>query len=405
MSRAAPFPYTGREVAYAAAVQPVLIRLANPWRIATALAAAALVLFLGYASQVSDPGRSAVFERDPGIWPGVFHVHTTTSDGTGSVEDVVRAAKSAGATWVLVADHNRMDERRFRVIDDVLVVFAPEVGVPNGHVTALGVTRALTTPERRASDALATIRRLGGESIAAHPLGRKRPYTRLADPELIGLEVLSADAEFRDVVTQPHRFVPAMIAYLVNPMYGVRRLVRRPDATLATWDGLLATRRMAAFCAVDAHGTPAYDVLMRLLQMHVIVGAPRTGDAAADGQALVAALEGGRSYCGIEAFGPAGGFRFTATTTSGTTQMGGDVPLASSPVMRVDLLYSTWPGTVRPAMVCQGTSVPLEESPVTGGRRFEYRPASPAACRVEVEVGDSAGAAMPWIVSNPIYVK
>lgn len=365
----------------------------------------AIVVFLGYASQVRYPGRAAEVTRDPAIWPGAFHVHTTASDGIGTLDEVVRAAKSAGAAWVVIADHNQMDQRRFRVVDGVLVVQAPEVGVPNGHVTALGVSRALTRPERRAGDALATIRRLGGESVAAHPLGRKRPYTRLADGELIGMEVLSADAEFREALVQPHRFVPSVLAYLVNPMYGVGRLVRRPAATFDVWDGLLATRRMAGFCAVDAHGRPSYDVMMRLLQMHAVVGVPRTGDPGVDGPALLNTLIGGRSYCGIEVFGPAAGFRFSAAPSNEIAQMGDEVALAGAPVMRVDLLYSTWPGTIRPAMICGGETVPLAEVPITGGRRFEYRPVRAGACRVEVELGHSAGGATPWIVSNPIYVK
>jgi hypothetical protein len=228
---------------------------------------------------------------------------------------------------------------------------------------------------------------------------------RLADPELIGMEVLSADAEFREALAQPHRFVPSVLAYLVNPTYGVARLVRRPAATFDVWDGLLATRRMAGFCAIDAHGRPAYDVMMRMLQMHAVVGVPRTGDPAVDGPALVNTLIGGRSYCGIEVFGPAGGFRFTAVSGETTIQMGDDVTLAGAPVMRVDLLYSTWPGTVRPAMVCRGNAVPLEESRIAGGRRFEYRPDRAGACRVEVALGDPADDPTPWVVSNPIYVK
>ncbi len=374
-------------------------------RVAVLSLVAAAVVFLGYASQVRHPGRGATYTADPGTWHGAFHVHTTTSDGIGTEDDVVRAAKSAGADWVLVADHNRMGQRQFRIVDGVLVVQAPEVGVPNGHVTALGVSRALTTPERRASDALATIRRLGGESVAAHPLGRKRPYRRLADAELIGLEVLSADAEFREALAQPHRFVPSVLAYLVNPAYGVGRLVRRPAATFDVWDGLLATRRMAGFCAIDAHGRPAYDVMMGLLQMHAMTGAPRTGDAEADGQALLDALRAGRSFCGIESFAPAGGFRFAAVTPDGVARMGEGVSLAAAPVLRVDLLYETWPGTVRPSMFCGGTRVGLVEGSVSGGRRFEYRPARAGACRVEIELGDTSGSARPWIVSNPIYVE
>jgi hypothetical protein len=56
-------------------------------------------------------------------------------------------------------------------------------------------------------------------------------------------------------------------------------------------------------------------------------------------------------------------------------------------------------------MVCGGETVKLAESPVPVGRRFEYRPDRPGACRVEILLGPNAEDAVPWIVSNPIYVR
>jgi hypothetical protein len=286
-----------------------------------------------------------------------------------------------------------------------LLVFAPEVSVPNGHVTALGASRALTRQERSGTDALATIRALGGAPVAAHPLGRKRPYKRLDEPGLAGLEILSADQEFRDAIVSPFRLLPAALAYTVNPTYAVMRLLRRPDRTLSRWDDLLVSRRISGFCAVDAHGRPPYAVMMDSLQMYVTVGHPRTGDALADGTALIDALAAGRSFCGIETIAEAGGFRFWGVAGTDEVTVGREVRLDRHPVLYLELGYATLPLGARPALICSGADVGLTDMPVPHGRRYTYRPTRPGACRAEVGIDDGNGRVRPWILSNPIYVR
>lgn len=365
----------------------------------------AVAAFVAHAATVRYPPVPVAFEADPSVWPGAFHVHTEASDGLGTLDDVADAAKATGAAWVLVADHNKTDGRTARLVKGVLIMSAPEVSALDGHVNAIGVSRALTRPERRAATALSTIRSLGGTPVAAHPLDRKRPYKRLDDPDLAGMEVLSATQELHDAIVAPHRLVPAALAYLVNPLHGLARLIRRPDATLARWDELLATRRLMGYCAIDAHGRPPYDVMMRLLQTYVVVGRPRSADTAADGAALLDALTRGRSYCGVDLFGRAAGFRYTATAGSRTVGMADDVALAERPVLRVDLAYSALPDGAHPVMICGGVETALVQQPAPGPRSFEFRPVRPGACRVEVRLGEPGAAGVPWIVSNPIFVR
>lgn len=372
---------------------------------AIALGAMLLGLFLTQSARVAYPLERLTFTAAPGTWRGVYHVHTVASDGSGTIEDVVAAARASGAAWVIVTDHNVMDGPRARILDGVLVVQAPEVSSNDGHVVALGASRALRHPERRSRMALGIIRALGGTTVAAHPLGRKRPYTRLDDPLLEGLEILSADQEFRDALVDLPRLLPAALAYTVNPQHAIMRLLKRPDRTLARWDELLASRRMAGFCAPDAHGVPPYAAMFASLQMHAEVGHPPTGGAEADGAALVAALAAGRSFCGIEAIGGAGGFSFTGVDDEGRAGMGGSLRRGRHPVLAVGLAYPALPEGARPVMYCGGAPVPLAGVVTPSGWRYEYRPVSAGACRVEVLVEDGNGGTWPWILSNPIYVE
>jgi len=369
------------------------------------LAAVALALFLVQSARVAYPVAALSFTPKPGTWRGSFHVHTVASDGTGTFADVVAAARANGSAWVIVTDHNVIDGPLARVVDGVLVVSSVEVSTGDGHATALGAYRALTRPERRARTALGTIRALGGTPIAAHPLARKRPYVFLDDPLLGGLEVLSADQEFRDALVEPGRLLPAALAYPVNPLHAIMRLLKRPDRTLARWDEMLATRRMAGLCAVDAHGRPSYSAMFAALQMHAEVGHAPTGDAAADAAALVSALTGGRAFCGIEAIGAAGGFAFTGADDDGSAGMGGTLRADRHAVLRIELAYPVLPDGARPVMYCGGTQVELVGVLTASGWSYEHRPASAGACRVEVLVENDEGGTWPWILSNPIYVQ
>ena len=102
---------------------------------------------------------------------GAIHVHTRRSDGTGSPEDVARAAARAGLDFVALTDHG--DATRFidppRYIDRVLVLDGVEISTSAGHYIALGMPRAPYRLAGQARDVVEDVHRLGGFGIAAHP--------------------------------------------------------------------------------------------------------------------------------------------------------------------------------------------------------------------------------------------
>ena len=63
-------------------------------------------------------GPAALVDGSPVNGPrfrasGVVHVHTNLSDGRGSPADVVEAGRQAGADFIVVTDHNRVDQAIF----------------------------------------------------------------------------------------------------------------------------------------------------------------------------------------------------------------------------------------------------------------------------------------------------
>jgi hypothetical protein len=364
----------------------------------------ALCLYLFRSATLSYPLQALEPIAQPHLVRGAFHVHSLLSDGRRPVREIALAASRSGVDFVVFADHNVTDQRGTRFEQGVLLMASSEISTRAGHVVAVGLSREMTGAERR-GDALEAMRSLGAVPIAAHPLNRRRPYEQLDAPLLAGLEVLSADDLFRDALVRPvPGFLLGILAYPVNPTHGLAQILERPSKTLDRWDGLLERRRMTGVCAIDAHGIPDYDVLMRSMGLYLILEGPLSSDAGEAERQLKRALSEGRAYCGLDLFGNAGGFRFTGTASGMEVQMGGQVELASSPGLRVALEYR------RPA---EGAVIQLfcGQSLVAEGRGpvLEHAPARPCAYRTEVLIA-SRGAfgerrVRQWVFSNPIYVR
>jgi hypothetical protein len=216
------------------------------------LAVAAIALAI-----VMPAGTRPLPPPPPGVVPGargVVHVHTNRSDGPGSVDDVIRAAASAGLTFVIVTDHG--DATRAPDLPDyrngVLYIDAVEISTRDGHVIALALPRAPYPLGGEGRDVVDDIHRLGGLAIAAHPGSAKRElqWTDWNAP-LDGLEWLNADSEWRD--ERPWTLARALLTYPFRPPQALALLLDRPDAVIREWDELAQRRRVVGLAAVDAH--------------------------------------------------------------------------------------------------------------------------------------------------------
>jgi hypothetical protein len=385
---------------------------------------AALVVLLGAYGAFGASARHARSERRradaalraeaKGELRGAYHVHTTASDGRGTLADVVRAAREAGLEFVVVTDHNVRTPERPAWVEGVLVVPASEASTPLGHVIALGVPRALSREERE-SDPLGAIRALGGEAVLAHPLHPERPFTGWARGPWRGFEVVSDDTAWHRVVAD-HDLGRALRAALVLPWDRGRAelaLADDPADELARFDVELRAARAAdprrparvLFCSVDAHGYPSYAAAFEGFSMRVPVAA--TGDAERDARAVTAALTDGSASCVMDAVAPAARVRLA--------------PAAAPPGVAPAGL-----GAARPAAL----DLTLEAPRITGAEvrllrdgelvfRTRGDPVRGGAVRARLPCVDGAVAACPpgdyraevrrdgrpWIFTNPVSIE
>ena len=329
--------------------------------------------------------------------PGVVHVHTTLSDGGGTPDEVIAAARAAGLRFVIITDHNNLDAKSVEGYHDgVLAIVGTEISTTAGHVLGLGIPDPVFRFSGDARDALDDVRDLGGYAFAAHPISA-RPDFAWSGWELPGpwgLELLNGDSQWR--AAGWGRLAKAAALYALNPRYALLGSLTPLDATLARWDALLARRDAAGIAGADAHSRatlgkgfaprfPSYQSVFALARNYVLLDKALSGDAATDSGAILAALARGRSYVGLDALAPADGFSFSASAGERRFTMGDTV--APGPD-RVELQVSgRMPANADVRLLRDGESAP--------------RVAGPGVYRAEVRI---PGWDVPWILSNPIYV-
>jgi hypothetical protein len=331
----------------------------------------------------------------------VVHLHSTYSDGTGTVPEIARAAEHAGADVVLLTDHDTLEAKQRGEegwYGDVLLLVGEEVSPVGGnHYLAFGLDEHVRHSGRTPAQICEAVRDGGGFGFAAHPWSKgserfkKRatgmPFDDLACPALHGVELWS----FATDTGESLRSIPEIVRFLARPDVV---LDHPPERNVEGWDELCRERRTVAIGGLDAHQfgkrigpfvpikLMAYRRSFRYIRTHVLTDEPLSGDLNHDRDQVYAALRAGRCYIAVDAISPAKGFRFWAETADDRVEMGGEAP-AGDWTLRVDL----------PAEA--------ELRFFRDGKRIDSRSAAdPGVYRVEAHRGDKT-----WVISNPVYLR
>lgn len=366
-------------------------------RIASALA---LVLVAGYgafgvraASARARPAPTA-----PDELRGAWHVHTTRSDGRGTLREVITAARDAGLAFVVISDHDAMAPEEQGWHDGVLVIEGVEVSTRLGHVVALGLDRPHAAAAKKADDPLGAIEASGGSAVLAHPLHPRRPFRGGEDAAAwVGYEVFSNDTAWHQALADRAwgRIAGSLLRLPWDGGRAVLDLAAPPRPELARFDAARARARtmgerrqaQALLCSVDAHGYPSYRAAFAAATMHVPVRP--TGDGAADAKAVAEALLDGAAVCVLEARGAVVRVRF-AGGEGAALDLGLAAEVADASIRLVRDGHEV---VTRPLPLRAGRNhVPL--APLCGGA------CAPGDYRLELW---RAGA--PWLFTNGVGIE
>ncbi len=347
-------------------------------------------------------------------YTGHLHIHSVFSDGSAAVPEIAADAARAGLDFIVITDHNTLEglnrglEGRH---EGVLVLFGTEINLRKNHYLALGVRATVPQNEEDPQQVIDAANDLGGFGYLAHPVekgnpiflqGRFYPWDRWDVSRFTGLEIWNFGSLWRSAFRSK---LQAFFWYFIDPYRGARY----PDPQgLALWDSLSRERPLTAFAGSDAHGIKVrfgplklkifpYDFLFRTLNTHILLDEELHTVAARAREQVFDALRAGRFFIGSDYLGCTQGFRFTAGRgEKGEVSMGQELPFSSS--AGLNIISPSPRGLLR----IVGNGRLLHES---RGREMRFRVTEPGTYRVEVHRQTLLGRLLPWIYSNPIYIK
>jgi hypothetical protein len=240
---------------------------------------------------------------------GIWHVHTTRSDGRGSSTDVARAARADGLDFVVLTDHNPRELPTPVREEGVLLVGGEESSTPFGHLLDVGGRRALVDGEKVHGPVQAAEAQ-GALSVIAHPRHTQRGWTDLAQArQARGVEVWSGDSAWDALRRRPFtRLLPALGTALSNPERAMVFALAEAEPVADWMLQLDGSEPKLAFCGTDAHGWPGYATAFRWMSVHLTALAALPAPPPEAAQAVVQELAAGRFYCAVDALAPAAGF-------------------------------------------------------------------------------------------------
>jgi hypothetical protein len=381
------------------------------WRVVVLTLAAAAIATAALLPPAPQQAPPAKWVTAPTV-RGAYHIHSSRSDGAGTLDDIARAAADAGLQFVIVTDHGdgtRPPEAPgYR--HGVLCVDGVELNTDDGHYVALGLSATPYPLAGSAESVVEDVARLGGFGLAAHADSpRVSLQWRAWSVPFDGLEWLNADTEWRDESWSA--LARAMLTYPVRPAATLASLLDSRQALVSRWDRMIGSRRVPVLAGADAHawlGTgqdsdpdtsgwylplPRYRSSFAVFSNHVVLDRPFSGDPADDSGRLLTAIRQGRAFTVIDGLAGPGGFEFTGASGDRTANIGDDLPLVGRATLKARMAA---PAGASMALIRNGATI---DRTTESERSIDVT--TPGAYRVEVTL---PGNAFPWIFSNPIYV-
>ncbi|HYV83940.1 MAG TPA: hypothetical protein VE931_10515 [Pyrinomonadaceae bacterium] len=318
-------------------------------------------------------------------YKGVVHVHSFLGGhSSGTFSEIISAAQADQLQFVIMTEHTEKDFDTAAmtlqgVHGGVLFINGNEVSAENGD-------RSLVLP--------------GDVSIAAYP----EDFKNWDAARINGVEVYN-------VFTNARRINPVVAFFDVlwsqrsYPDLIFALYLRRPDESLRKWDQALTHARLTATGGNDAHNNigvslkdsagktllgiqlDPYATSFRLVRFHVLIEQGKTLDATS----LMEAVRAGHCFIGFDFLGDASGFVFE----DGNGKIQGD-EISFNPETRLRVRIPV-PGRI---VILKNGTPWIDENGISSK---DIAVTEPGVYRAEIYLPQLGN--LPWILSNPIYVR
>jgi hypothetical protein len=346
---------------------------------------------------------------------GVAHVHSFLGGhSTGTFQQIIAAAHANRLNFVLMTEHpaREFDSSALTLkgqYEGLLFVNGSEVGTVSGDRLLIfpGDAEAYQDAQRATAEVLKA--RAGIATFVAYP----ESFKSWEATGYRGIEVYNTytDAQRANKLLLT---LDGLWAYRSYPDLLFANIYRRPAGNLALWDQAIARTGgpVVAIAGNDAHANVGinlsdaaghtlfglkldpYERSFRLVRLHVLLpdSVPLTTES------LLSAIGRGSCYIGYDLFGDTSGFRFRAQSGAEQRVMGEEISLAGEVTLTASV-----PVNARIVLLKDGTVIKEELS----RNRLEFVTKEKGSYRVEIYLASLPPpvSEVPWIISNPIYLR
>ncbi|HHX86856.1 MAG TPA: PHP domain-containing protein [Firmicutes bacterium] len=341
---------------------------------------------------------------------GHIHIHSTYSDGAGTVSQISEAASREGLDYIIITDHRTLSalpEEGYR--EGVLVLVGSELNHRYNHILALNINQEIAFSDHQPQLALDAIQAQGGLSFLAHPfetgsplgLGKAYPWRNWPVQRFTGIEIWNFCSEWRSRTASIWRSAYWFLFNRSKPVYGPS-----PEC-LRFWDYCCRGRRVVAIGGSDNHDLPVkigalrfklfpYRFSFRAINTYLLMPERLTTGFHRAKQQVYQALRQGRCFLSFDLLSSGKGFYYSAVNGTGQQAVVGEEITFNEPT-RLNIISPSRRSLIRVIaggkLVCQ-----------SGGQNLSYQVPGPGIYRVEVYYRPRLGRPRPWIYSNPIYI-
>ncbi len=337
-------------------------------------------------------------------YSGAVHIHTTESDGTKPLAEVIAIGQRADLDFMMFADHMTLSNREVGgegIYGKTLVVIGYEHNdEADHHHYLLFESPGVYPSEMAAREYVAAGAADNALGIMAHPDEiRNRmeeyppyPWTDWSVEGYTGVELWNQMSEWMERLTPWNK-----LAMALSPR---KSMVGPTDRILRIWDEMNRQKKTVGIAGVDAHAFPVklgpftveifpYKVHFRCLRTHILLPEPMASDFPTASRQLYDAIRDCRVFCSNMRWGNAEGFRFEAANDETAVTCGGEVAAGRDTVLTVRL-----PERARLRVIHDGAAMLESDTD-----RLELKSPEPGLYRVEAWKGSRG-----WIFSNHIRV-
>ena len=323
-------------------------------------------------------------------YSGAIHMHSTYSDGTGTVPDIMRYANETNLDFAILTDHNTMgarDDGFEKWYNDSMLIVGYEMNdlQNKNHYLTFGLDKVIGSYEKlddgelgsilTAEEYVKKINDEGGFGFTAHP-DEKRNWLpdhpsypwQAWDAEFTGIEIWNHMSEWIEGMNEKNK--------LQRFLHPLRSIIAPPESTLQKWDELNTKRKVVGIGGIDAHAHKQnimgfyeveifpYKVLFKSIRTNVLLETEIKKNNSQtfhhDKLKILNALKNGNSFIVNTYHGSGKGFRFFADY-NGKSYIMGDEIIYDNPDKKI-ILRALIPEKAKVRLIKDGVCIDEFES-------------------------------------------